>query len=57
MPQEPRCAFRPIVTQRAALTVHISQSYLGGIIDNTSSHLVSSRQTIDKAQSVSLPQV
>ena len=40
MPQEPRCAFRPIVTQRAALTVHISQSYHGGIIDNTSSHLV-----------------
>ena len=40
MPQERRCAFRPIVTQRAALTVHISQSYHGGIIDNTSSHLV-----------------
>jgi hypothetical protein len=39
MPQERRCASRPIVTRRAALTVHTSQSYHRGI-DNTSSHLV-----------------
>jgi hypothetical protein len=42
MPQERRCAFRPIVTQRAALTVHTSlHSHIMEAL--TTHHLISSR--------------